>query len=146
MTALIERADKHRIRQLIFETKGGRLTDSEITLLDEYLTFSERLYVGSIHGELCCAWGLVPPSLLSDRAYLWLFSTDAVEEYKFLFVRHSQRAVDEMLENWPVITGYCEIANPRSVRWLRWLGATFKEPVKGFIPFEIRKDSWTRSR
>ena len=140
MSALIEVADKAKTRQLIFEAKGGILTNEESSTLEQYLTFSAKLCIGSVDGRLCCAWGLIPPSYLSDRAYLWLFSTDAVEEYKFIFVRNSQRAVQEMLEEWPIITGFCEIGNDRSIRWLRWLGAVFFEPINAkFLPFEIRK-------
>jgi hypothetical protein len=140
MTALIELAGKAKTRQLIFEAKGGILTDEESKTLDQYLTFSAKLCIGIVDGKLVCAWGLVPPSLMSDRAYLWLFSTEAVEEHKFIFVRNSQKAVAEMLEEYPIITGYCELGNTRSMRWLRWLGAVFGEPINSkAIPFEIRK-------
>lgn len=138
-TALIEVADRAKTKQLIFEAKGGILTDEESQTLEQYLIFSAKLYVGAIDGKLCCAWGLIPPSLLSDQAYLWLFSTELVEEHKFRFVRESQRAVEEMLKEWPLITGYCEHANARSMRWLRWLGAVFGPALKHMTPFEIRK-------
>lgn len=139
MTALIELANPSRTRQLIFEAKGGILTDEESEILEQYLTFSAKLYMGSIEGKLCCAWGLIPPSLLSDQAYLWLFTTDAVEDHKFLFVRNSQRAIEDMLKEWPLITGFCEVGNTRSIRWLRWLGAEFSPAQPTHIPFEIRK-------
>lgn len=138
MTAQIIVADKAATKQLIFESKGGILTDEESRTLEDYLTFSAKLYMGSISGKLVCAWGLIPPSLLSDQAYLWLFSTDAVEEHKFMFVRNSQRAVEEMLKEWPIITGFCDRNNLRSQRWLRWLGAVFGQPLQTMIPFEIR--------
>jgi hypothetical protein len=140
MTVTVQTADRVAIHQLIFEAKGGILTSAESETLEEYLTFSERLYIGTIHGKMCCVWGLIPPTLLSDSAYLWLFSTDDVEAYKFLFVRHSQRAIESMLEEWPTIVGYCEFGKPRSIRWLRWLGATFGEPEKGFVSFQIRRE------
>ncbi len=143
MTALIELANKAKTRQLIFEAKEGILSDEEMGVLEQYLTFSAKLYIGSVDGKMCCAWGVVPPSLMSDKAYLWLFSTDAVEEHKFLFVRNSQKAIAEILEEWPIITGYCEVNSIRSIRWLKWLGAKFGGPIKGkeswFRPFEIRK-------
>lgn len=138
MTALIIQADKAATKQLIFEAKGGILTNEESETLEQYLTFSAKLYMGSISGKLVCAWGLIPPSLLSDQAYLWLFSTEAVEEHKFAFVRNSQLAVEDMLKAWPLITGYCARDNDRSQRWLRWLGASFGHPLKTMLPFEIR--------
>jgi len=139
MNPLIEIVDKAKTRQLIFEAKGGILTEEESKVLEQYLTFSAKLCIGSVDGKLCCAWGLIPPSMLSERAYLWLFSTELVGEHKFMFVRNSQIAVKEMLEEWPIITGFCEIGNDRSIRWLRWLGAVFSEQHEKFLPFEIRK-------
>ncbi len=143
MTALIELADRVKTRQLIFEAREGMLTHEEMEILEQYLTFSAKLYIGSVDGKMCCAWGVVPPTLMSEKAYLWLFSTEAVEEHKFLFVRNSQKAIADILEDWPVITGYCEVNSTRSARWLRWLGAKFGEPVQGrsawYRPFEIRK-------
>lgn len=128
-----------KTRQLIYDAKGGVLSNREAQTLEEYLTFSTKLYLGAIHGRLCCAWGLIPPTLLSDSAYLWLFSTPAIDEHKFLFVRASQRVIEDMLQEWPVITGFCDRSNARSIRWLRWLGAEFHYPGPTHIAFEIRK-------
>jgi len=139
MTICIFSADKAKTRQLIYSAKGGSLTDKEMDTLEQYLCFSAKLYLGSIHGKLCCAWGLIPPSLLADSAYLWLFSTPAVDEHKFLFVRSSQRIIEEMLQEWPVLTGYCEHSNLRSMRWLKWLGARFGDVGPTHVSFEIRK-------
>lgn len=139
MSAMVEHATQAQTRQLIFEAKGGMLTDEESNALEQYLAFSVKLCIGSVDGDMCCAWGLIPPSLLSNTAYLWLFSTDAVEDHKFLFIRHSQIEVKKMLEEWPVITGYCQASNQRSKRWLTWLGASFGESGRqDFLPFTIR--------
>lgn len=128
-----------KTRQLIYNAKGGVLTDREAGTLEQYLTFSAKLYLGAIHGHLCCAWGLIPPTLLSDTAYLWLFSTPAIDEHKFLFVRTSQRVIEEMLQEWPVINGFCDHSNLRSMRWLKWLGARFGDVGPTHVSFEIRK-------
>jgi len=132
-------ADKEKVRQLIYTAKCGSLTDREVDTLEEYLCFSAKLYLGSIRGRLCCAWGLIPPTLLSDTAYLWLFSTPAIDEHKFLFVRTSQRVIEEMLQEWPVINGFCDHRNLRSIRWLKLLGARFGDVGPTHVSFEIRK-------
>lgn len=140
MSAKIIAANKAETKRLIFESKGGILTPEESATLEEYLMFSIYLQTGSIDGKFCCAWGLVPPTLLADKAYLWMYSTDEVEQHKFLFVRKSQIAVEEMLKHYPILVGCCETGKTRSVRWLRWLGARFFEPVDPrYLPFEIRK-------
>jgi hypothetical protein len=100
---------------------------------------SRQLWVGLIEGNVVCVWGLIPPTLLSSRAYLWLYTTDNLDGNEFLFVRHSQRAIEEMLKEYSVIYGHTEPGLPRTHRWLRWLGAQFGEQQNGLIPFEIRK-------
>jgi len=99
---------------------------------------SEEVRYGMVDGKIACVWGLIPPTLLSNKAYLWLLTTDIVAEHKFLFVRHSQRYVEEALKQYPIIVGDCLIGNASAMRWLRWLGAEFGEPDGGRIPFMIK--------
>lgn len=99
---------------------------------------SGDIWTGYIDDRLVCWWGLIPPSLLSNQAYLWMHATDAVKEHQFLFVRHSQRVVERMLERYDTILGHCEIGASDSMRWLRWLGAEFHDPERNVIPFVIR--------
>ena len=104
-----------------------------------FWTHSTHCWSGSVDGELACMWGLVPPTLLSDQAYLWLVVTDLVEAHRFTFVRHSQRVIDELLDLYPIIVGHCERGNEEAMRWIRWLGGTFGPWQKGFRPFQIRR-------
>lgn len=106
--------------------------------LSEFLNRSAFSWTGSVNGQVACVWGLIAPTMLSDRAYLWLLTTDLVEEHKFLFVRYSQRCVEEMLRLYPVIHGNVDTRHPGAVQWLRWLGAEFLEPVGLGVPFVIR--------
>jgi hypothetical protein len=94
--------------------------------------------VGFADDDLVCIWGLAPPTLASDQAYLWLYTTPALKGHEFVFVRHSQRAVEEMLKTFSSIIGHCVVGADSSIRWLRWLGAEFGYPSKGLIPFVIR--------
>ena len=136
---LVERASVEQTRRFILQAQKKGLSVEEKETLSDYLVNSTKLYIGTIEGHFCCAWGLIPPSLLSDRAYLWLWYADEVESHKFTFIRRSQIVVKEILEEYSVIVGFCEIANPRAKRWLEWLGATFGNPIGKFFPFEIRK-------
>ena len=94
---------------------------------------------GLVNGEVACMWGLIPPTLLSDTAYLWLLTTNLVEEHKFLFVRHSQMYVKEALNYFPNIVGDVMVTNVGAKRWLKWLGAEFGESDGRKIPFVIRR-------
>lgn len=100
---------------------------------------SVEVQSGYIDGQLACVWGLMPPSLLSQRAYLWLYVTDVVKEHTFIFIRQSQIAIKRMLEDYPELYGEIEIDNYKAITWLRWLGASLGEPFDGRIPFTIRR-------
>jgi hypothetical protein len=107
--------------------------------LAECLMMSSYSWIGKCDGEVACAWGLIPPSLLSERAYLWLVTTDLVEQHQFLFVRHSRRCMAIMLEKYQIIVGHSSVSEAHSLRWLRWLGAEFFECEGGQLAFQIRK-------
>lgn len=121
-------------RDLILQMNGG-IIDHET--LNACTPAGSDLWVGYVDGCPVCAWGLVPPSILSDRAYLWLYASDRADEHKFLFVRYSRRVMDGLREHYPMIYGTCDRTNARAIRWLRWLGAEFDPPVGDKAPFHI---------
>lgn len=107
------------------------------------LNNSDPCWIGDVEGKIIATWGLIAPTFLSDRAYLWLYTTRHFEGHQFMFIRHSQRVIHECLERFPIIIGHCMIDNHKAQRWLRWLGAEFGAPVEGkVLPFEIRAKQW----
>jgi hypothetical protein len=95
-------------------------------------------WIGKDDDAVLCYMGLIPPTLLSDQAYLWLRTTEAMQEHVFVFVRYSQVVIAEMLTEFPAIIGHCEVSATKSIRWLRWLGAEFGAPEDRLVPFTIR--------
>lgn len=136
MSALINRIDSKAQADLL---AGIELPKRDKDALGRCLMRSDLTWIGKIDGEYACVWGLIPPSLMSDQAYLWLFSWPIIEDHKFLFIRHSQLVMQEMLGVYSRITGHASVDATRSIRWLKWLGAEFGEPVGRFVPFVIRK-------
>lgn len=108
-------------------------------LLRKCVYRSTDVRYGFVNGECACVWGLIPPTLLSNSAYLWLLTTDLVEQHKFLFVRHSQRWMEEALCTYPIIIGDWVPGDPSARRWLEWLGAKFGPLDGGRHQFMIRK-------
>lgn len=106
--------------------------------LELYIRASITTWVGRYEGEVACIWGLIPPSVLADRALLWLQVTDLIEKNKFLFIRHSRLHMQRMLAIYPTIIGYADPEFSENIKWLKWLGAEFGEPISGGIPFTIR--------
>lgn len=141
MKVALAQVDRAQVLQLISQTKGLKLSEGDREVMNYCLAMTSTLYVGSIDGALVCTWGLIPPSLMSETAYLWLFTTPKLEEHKFTFVRRSQIAVAEMLEEYPTIHGHTNVASAQAIQWLRWLGAEFGQPKGVALPFIIRKKS-----
>ena len=136
MKPQIQQVTRQQVIQLISEQ--GKITEEELQLFQRCLLTTTKLWVGMVDGVLVCVWGLIPPTLFLDQAYLWLYTTEAVKDHEFIFVRHSQRAVEEMLKEFPTIIGHVKAGEDRSIRWLKWLGAEYSEPAGKLIPFIIR--------
>jgi hypothetical protein len=101
---------------------------------------STVIWAGFINGGLACIWGVIPPTLMSDRAYLWLYTTDLIKEHQFTLVRHSQLVMEEILSEYPTVVGHAIIGSDKSIRWLKWLGAKFGPPQGTAIPFRITRN------
>jgi hypothetical protein len=125
------------IREMVSRSPVADVPDAE-KILRECMLRSIEVRYGLLDGEIACMWGLIPPTLLSDKAYLWLLTTDIVAEHKFLFIRHSQRYIEEALKIYPVIVGDVVLGNVSAMRWLKWLGAEFSEPDGKRISFTIQ--------
>lgn len=92
-------------------------------------------------GRILCFYGLTPPTMLSIQAHLWMWTAENIRDFTVALIRHSQRHIHEMLQHYPKIFGFGHTARPRSLAWLRRLGAQFG-PVDGqLIPFTIKADS-----
>lgn len=138
MTVAIVQAPYNKLLQLISCDVVGTLSAEDYDILNSFLHHSTTVWVGMEDDKVCGFWGIVLPSLISDRAYLWLHVTPALAEHRFLFIRHSQMFIKNLLEEYPLIVGHCIRGERKSLRWLQWLGATFHHPEGKLVPFEIR--------
>ncbi len=137
MRVVINEADYSSVQDVLAHSAHSASSSADLTLSYCY-SISEACWVGFIDSKPMAAWGLIPPSLMSDKAYLWLLTTDQVKGHEFLFVRHSQIFLESMLRRYPTIYGHCDVRQEKSIRWLRWLGARFDEPKGLRIEFSIR--------
>lgn len=139
MSVQMQTLSREELGELISQKITPTMSEDSSEIFSRIALVTTVVWGGKIGGEIKCLWGLVPPTLLSDEAYLWLHVLEPVEEYEFVFVRYSQQAIAEALERFPVIKGHCEVGASRSIRWIKWLGGKFSEPQGRMIPFEIRK-------
>lgn len=138
MTIAIEVVDGASLLKLA-EAASYPLGEFELQKLRALVLISQNKFVGLVEGQYACCWGLVPPSLMSDKAYLWLQTTPLAEENKFLFVRHSQRCIEVMLEEYGELVGFCRPDNAAAIRWIEWLGGDFVRPFGTRADFVIRR-------
>ena len=115
------------------------LTSDEAWAMEYCFDMSTSMWIGLIDGQLACMWGLIPPTLMSNQAYLWLYTTDVIKEHQFVLIRHSQLVMEEILKRYKCVCGHVVMGSgdSKSVRWLKWLGAKFGEPGERGVPFRI---------
>lgn len=124
-------------RDLIYMMNGGVMDTDKVRSLQMMTGVGSDVWIGLMDDVPVCAWGLVPPSMISDRAYLWLYATPKIDEHKFIFIRWSQRVVEDLRKRYDTIFGVCEAENARAIRWVRLLGANFGTQSGGLVPFVI---------
>lgn len=123
---------------LIYEDHLVQLAPGNQEIMRQAIAGATKVWLGFKDDKVLCVWGLIAPTLLSDQAYLWIYTTEYMKEHVFGFVRHSQRAVEEMLKLYPTICGHSISGDAKSIRWLKWLGAEFHEPIDNILSFEIK--------
>lgn len=107
------------------------------TPLFHCVELSNDVWVANVDGNLVCVWGLITPSLLSDKAYLWLHTFSDLP--LLTFVRRSREVIAEMLKRHPNIVGQCLNDNYKARRWLKWLGAEFSHNYGGMSTWLIQR-------
>lgn len=116
---------------------GPVLSDHDCKIFD-HCQLLGRVYSGFVDGEFICCWGLIPPTFISNQAYLWMWAPEPIK-HQFVFIRRSQIQVAKMLERYERIVGHCHTTAKSSQRWLRWLGAEFDPPEGKVMAFTIRR-------
>lgn len=139
MIAVIQRIPRDEAEALISSTIRGNLKDNEIEIYNRCIRRTAPIYIGIIHGEIVCMYGLMVESLMSGQGYLWLYTTDALAGNEFVFIRQSQIGIEKMLAECSEIHGHTKISERQSMRWLKFLGAKFDEPEQGLAHFVIRR-------
>lgn len=134
MTCEIRRIEKEGARAIV---KGMKLTRTEQAAFDNCLRQSTVIWAGWFDGRLACLWGVIAPNLLSQTAYLWLHAGEGIAGNEFMFIRQSQRVIEELKKQYKSIVGHCLIGEEKSQRWLRMLGAKFSKSDDRLKAFTI---------
>ena len=138
MTTIVSKLEGP-LSEIILAEYGKVLSEREVEMLDHCQKLGE-VWIGYVDGHFVCCWGLIPPSFLSNQAYIWMWALESVP-HQFLFVRHSQIQVRKFLRRYASIIGHCKTGNTAAHRWLRWLGAEFNEPDGDLRTFVINRSA-----
>jgi hypothetical protein len=103
----------------------------------DYCALSGQVWTAWVDDKLVCCWGAIPPSFMSDTAYLWML--DLPIRHPLVVARHSRQVIKALLDRWDTLAGHCHVGAEDSCKWLKWLGAEFGPPQKSLVPFEIRR-------
>lgn len=103
---------------------------------------SVHAWTAIVDGRPEVMFGIGEINVLTGIYAPWLLGTDAVETHYVQFLRRSVDFRDQLLRRYPVMRNFVDDRNKASKRWLKWLGATFSEPVDfdghPFRLFELR--------
>jgi len=92
--------------------------EEEIRPMAEFGERSSPILRGTYCGEVLCFIGFVPLTILSDYAYLWMYSTPAVNRHKLIVARWAKRLITEQ-QRYRWLIGHTQ----SSQAWLTSLGA-----------------------
>lgn len=64
-----------------------------------------------------------------DNHNVWMLCTDLVETNKILFLRSTKDVLKEVMKKEGYLKNYVWLGNDLHVKWLKWMGAEFEEPI-----------------
>lgn len=137
MTSIVRKATEEDIKGLITQADKSTITFEQRRALIRFLNASTITWVGVIGDRVYGIVGVMQPTIIDDRAYIWFQGTGITDRHQFTLIRQSQIMVKKLLEKFPVIYGHCEVSDVRAHRWVKWLGGTFGEVDGSTIPFQI---------
>jgi hypothetical protein len=79
------------------------------------------------NGIAIVMFGIVPETLLSDRANIWLLSTEGILKVRKSFVKHCRGFIESMLLQYRILENHIDARNKLSIHWLKWCGAIIEE-------------------
>ena len=133
-----------------------RLSDQNEIWASHHLYPQEALTRGVDDSIFCCTvlngnpmamFGIVPETLLGEKACVWLLASNDLVKIKRRFAKHSRYFVDMMLEYYPYLYNHVDDRNNESIAWLRFCGATIEEPkTYGVENMPFRYFYFTRNR
>lgn len=84
---------------------------------------SSDLIVAMYNSRPLCFLGLIPKTMISDSAYIWMITTLHGYTHSLIIARHAKEMLGQLQTKYSVLFGHC--FEVKSKRWLKSLGAEF---------------------
>lgn len=110
--------------QEVLASTTGRVDNA---VLDSVQASSE-VYTAECDLGLLAVFGVAPLSMLPPVGAPWLLGTSLLERNSRVLVRLSPMYIQRMLGSFQQLLNYVDARNEKSVRWLRRVGFTIREP------------------
>jgi hypothetical protein len=123
---------KGRLRRKDAEEVLALGADVESELAESFARSRQR-YTIERRGVPLAMFGILPETVLGDRAVVWLLGTDDLAQIKKTFVRGTGIFLRRFLEEYPVLYNAVPASYTQAIRWLTAFGARF-EPAAPLGP------------
>lgn len=93
---------------------------------------STMSYTGFVDGVPVCLFGVAPFSIMTGKGIVWMIGSTELDRPRVQreLLRFSHIAVGYMREHYPtMLFNFVDQRNESALRWLRWLGFSFDEPI-----------------
>ena len=91
--------------------------------------FNESIACWTIsNGNPIAMFGIVPETVLGNKACVWLLATDGISDIRRRFARRSREFIKTLHEWYPYLYNYVDDRNKDSIAWLKFCGAKINEP------------------
>lgn len=112
----------------------------EVALMDSF-EFSEESWAAVEDGVVLCVFGLGAHPQGEGWGVPWLLASEEFYDHGFRFARECRAGIERMHSKYPRLINMVYGTNHKAMRWLKWCGFHFHEPIKAgpygatFIPF-----------
>lgn len=100
-------------------------------------------FAAEVDGETQCIFGVASEGLLSEEGSPWLLGVDGIERHARELIAGTKAYLARMQLEFETLSNYVHANNRNAIRYLRWCGFSFGEPVEvdgeAFLPFEMKR-------
>jgi hypothetical protein len=79
-------------------------------------------------GQPVAMFGVSPQSAFQNEAIVWMLASPALYNMRTKFLRNCKAVINLFYQYYPYLYNFVDARNKKTIRWLKYLGATVSEP------------------